>query len=196
VRRRSRWQRPLALGREDRFGSISAETGCQRQVSLAALSRQWLTEYFGNRQPFRDSALKIIRDKTAFHFDRINLAEAAANLAAGENSLYLAQHPANSLYYMGSALVFRAAFAMIADEAAGAANGSHEERVHKGAKIALDDASKANWHMHTLLYGLIRLLIDDVRGQPAENEQQVRINVLDAPAPERVGIPAFIDIGP
>jgi len=28
-----------------------------------------------------------------------------------------------------------------------------------------------------------------------ENQEQVRINVLDAPAPERVGIPAFIDIG-
>ena len=99
---------------------------------------------------------------------------------------------------MGSALVFRAAFAMIADadKAAGAANGSHQERVHKGTKIALDDASKANGHMHTVLYGLIKLLMDDVRGQPAENEQQIRINVLDAPAPERVGIPAFIDIGP
>ena len=44
--------------------------------------------------------------------------------------------------------------------------------------------------------GLIELLMDGVLGQPAENEQQVRINVLDAPAPERVGIPAFIDIGP
>jgi hypothetical protein len=65
-----------------------------------------------------------------------------------------------------------------------------------GTKIALDDANKANWHMHAVLYGLIKLLMDDVLGQPAENEQQVRINVLDAPTPERVGIPAFIDIGP
>jgi hypothetical protein len=158
-------------------------------------SLQWLTDYFGNGQPFKDSALKIIRDKTAFHYDRLNLTEAADNLAAGENSLYLAEHPANSLYYMGSALVFRAIFAMIADKADGAANGSHEERAHKGTKIALDDASKANWHMHTLLYGLITLLMDDVLGQRAENEQQVRINVLDAPPPEKVGIPAFIDIG-
>jgi hypothetical protein len=39
-----------------------------------------------------------------------------------------------------------------------AANGSHEVRVHKGTKIALDDASKANWHMHAVLYGLIKLL--------------------------------------
>ena len=31
-------------------------------------------------------------------------------------------------------------------------------------------------------------MMDDVLGRPAENEQQVRINVLDAPAPERVGI--------
>jgi hypothetical protein len=116
-------------------------------------------------------------------------------LAAGENSVYLAQHPANSLYYMGSALVFRAIFAMIADKADGAANGSHEERVSNGTKVALDDVNKANSHMHTLLYGLIQLLMDDVRGQPAD-EQQVRINVLDAPSPERVGIPAFIDIGP
>jgi len=42
---------------------------------------------------------------------------------------------------------------------------------------------------------LIKLLMDEVRGEPAENEQRVRINVLDAPPPERVGIPAFIDIG-
>jgi hypothetical protein len=158
-------------------------------------SLQWLTDYFGKDKPFKDSALKIIRDKTAFHYDRLNLTEAADNLAAGENSLYLAQHPANSLYYMGSALVFRAIFAKIADKADGAANGSHEGRTITGTKIALEDAKNANWHMHTLLYGLIQLLMDDVLGQPAENEQQVRINVRDAPAPERVGIPAFIDIG-
>jgi hypothetical protein len=152
--------------------------------------------YFGKDKPFKDSALKIIRDKTAFYYDRLNLTEAADNLATGENSLYLAQHPANSLYYMGSALVFRAIFAMIADKADGAANGSHEDRTIRGTRIALEDAKNANWHMHTLLYGLIRLLMDDVLGRPAENEQQVRIDVLDAPAPECVGIPAFIDIGP
>jgi hypothetical protein len=155
----------------------------------------WLTDYFGKRQPFKDSPLKIIRDKTAFHYDRLNLTEAADNLAAGENSLYLAQHPANSLYYMGSALVFRAAFAMIADKAGEVANEDRAERVLKGTKITLDDAAKVNLHMHALLYGLIKLLMGDVMGQPAETAQQVRINVLDAPPPERVGIPAFIDIG-
>ena len=59
-----------------------------------------------------------------------------------------------------------------------AIDGSHEDRVHKGAKIATEDASKVNLHMHAVLYGLIKLLMDDVMGQPAENEQQVRINIL------------------
>ena len=67
--------------------------------------------------------------------------------------------------------------------------------MHRGAQVALDDANEANRHMHAVLYGLIKLLMNDVLGQPAEQEQQVRINVLDAPAPELVGIPAFIDIG-
>ena len=116
---------------------------CGRLEPAHQASLRWLTDYFGKRQPFKDSSLKIIRDKTAFHYDRLNLAEAADNLAAGENSLYLAQHPANSLYYMGSALVFRAAFAMIADMAEAAANDSHEERVLKGTKIALDDAARS-----------------------------------------------------
>jgi hypothetical protein len=124
-------------------------------------SLKWLIDYFGRCKPFKDSALKIIRDKTAFHYDRLNLTEAADN----------------------------------ADKADGAANGSHGDRTIRGTRIALEDAKNANWHMHTLLYGLILLLMDDVLGQPAENEQQVRIEVLDAPAPERVGIPAFIDIG-
>lgn len=45
--------------------------------------------------------------------------------------------------------------------------------------------------MHALLYGLINLLMKEVLGEPPENQQQVRINVLDAPLPEKVGIPAF-----
>jgi hypothetical protein len=180
---------------DERFLQSNPSDVVGRMEPAHQASLDWLIYYFGKGQPFKDSALKIIRDKTAFHYDRLNLTEAADNLAAGENSIYLAQHPANSLYFMGSALVFRAAFAMVADKADAAINGSHEERSHKGAKIATEDASKANWHMHALLYGLIKLLMDDVLGRPAENVQQVRINVLDAPPPEKVGIPAFIDIG-
>jgi len=158
-------------------------------------SLDWLTDYFGIGQPLKDNALKIIRDKTAFHYDRLNVEEAASNFASGENSIYLAQHPANALYYMGSVLVFRAAFTMIADKAQGAVNGSCEDRTREGTRIAMEDAKLANWHMHSLLYGLIKLLMGDVLGHPLEDLEQVRINVLDAPPPEKVGMPAFIDIG-
>jgi hypothetical protein len=59
----------------------------------------------------------------------------------------------------------------------------------------MQDASNANFHMHRLLYGLIRLLMDDLLGAPPKDERQVRIDVLDAPPPSRIGIPAFIDVG-
>src|SRR5262245_32912846 len=42
-------------------------------------SLEWLIDYFGKDKTFKDSALKIIRDKTAFHYDQLNLTEAADN---------------------------------------------------------------------------------------------------------------------
>jgi hypothetical protein len=83
---------------------------------------------------------------------------------------------------------------MIADSAAGSAIGSHEERTIKGANIARQEATTADWHMHMLLYGLIRLLMDEMLGHPAENEQLRMLNVADAPKPANVGIPSFVDI--
>lgn len=56
-------------------------------------SLEWLTDYFDHGQSLKDSALKIVRDKTAFHYDRLNLTEAANNLAAGENSIYPGSAP-------------------------------------------------------------------------------------------------------
>ena len=37
-------------------------------------SLDWLIYYFGKAPAFKDSALKIVRDKTAFHYDRFRLA--------------------------------------------------------------------------------------------------------------------------
>jgi hypothetical protein len=159
-------------------------------------SFRWLTNYFGVEKAFKDSALKIIRDKTAFHYDRLNLGEAGDNLNATENSLYLAEHAANSLYYSGSAIVFRAIFALISAGVEGSQIGSHGDRVSRGVKIALDDAQNANTNMHALLYGLIRLLMDGVVAAPDLAPPQVRINVFNAPAPKEIGIPSFIDVGP
>jgi hypothetical protein len=68
-------------------------------------SLQWLIDYFGKEEPFKNSALRIVRDKTAFHYDRLNLTEAADNLASSDSCVYLAEYPVNSLYQMGSALI-------------------------------------------------------------------------------------------
>jgi hypothetical protein len=159
-------------------------------------SLDWLKGYFGV-DPLKNNSLKTIRDKTGFHYDKnVNLKEAAANLGGGENSVYLAQHPANGLYYVGSALVFRTVFAMIADKAGSSLDESHGDRASRGFEIASEDAKLVNWHMHVLLYGLIEPLLERVVGCPLDSLDQVRIDVSDAPDPEMVGLPAFIDIGP
>lgn len=157
-------------------------------------SLDWLTAYFGI-DGRKQSTIRTIRDKTAFHFDKLNLSEAAVSLANGENSIYLARHPANSLYYIGSALVFRSAFAMIADNARDTSQMSHGERVAAGTKTALEEVQQANRHMHLVLYGLINGLLERVAGTALSNLEQTRIKVAGAPDPEAVGIPTFIDIG-
>jgi hypothetical protein len=150
-------------------------------------SLDWLRDYFGVDPP-KDNALTFIRNKTAFHYDKLNLEQAVSNLAEHENTLYLAQHPANSLYYVGSALVFRTAFAMIADKVNDPAGRSHEERTAEGVRITTEDAKLANSHMHALLYGLIETLLEETLGRPLRTHDQVRINVQDAPNPDAVAL--------
>jgi hypothetical protein len=158
-------------------------------------SLHWLKDYFGVDPLSKDNALTIIRDKTAFHYDKLNLEQSVNHIAERENNVYLAEHPANSLYYVGSALVFRAAFAMISDKALDPAGRSHGERTSEGARIATEDAQQANWHLHLLLYGLIENLLEEMLARPLNTLDQVRINIVDAPNPDRVGLPTFIDIG-
>jgi hypothetical protein len=143
----------------------------------------------------KNNSIRIIRDKAAFHFDKLNLAEAASALAEHENSIYLAQHPANSLYYVGSSLVFRTIFALIADNILDTNQFTHDQRVHEGFRIAIDDAKKANWHLHIVLYGLIQQLFNMVIGRSLTELESTRIRVQNAPDPDHVGIPTFIEIG-
>lgn len=150
-----------------------------------------LIDYFGKE----NNPLRIIRDKTGFHYDKLNLDAALENIEAGENNIYLAQHPANCLYYMGSSLVFRTVYATIADHAQGTKDRNHGERTKEGFGIALNDVKSVNIHMHNLLYGLLQNLLDEVLGCPAESLDQLRINICDAPTPESVSLPPFIDIG-
>ena len=157
-------------------------------------SLEWLKSYFGVENP-RQSALRIIRDKTAFHYDKLNLEPAIDSLAPGESMIYVAEHPANALYYAGSSLVFRTVFSMIADLAQDPAGRDQGERTVAGFRIAIDEVQQANQHLHRVLYGLIKGILEGMPSRPLEPAQQTRINILDAPNSDVVGLPAFIDIG-
>jgi hypothetical protein len=78
------------------------------------------------------------------------LEQATTNLAEHENIVYLAEHPANSLYYVGSALLFRTVFSMIADSAKDTTGLTHEQRSAEGVNITTLDTEEVNWHMHLL----------------------------------------------
>jgi hypothetical protein len=178
----------------ERFLRASPEDPAIRHLTKQATgSLVWLRAYF---EPTRTSAIKIIRDKTAFHYDNLNMIEAVSNLSTKENVVYLAQHPANSLYYMGSSLVFGSLFAMVADGARDTTGLSHGERTNLGFRIATEEIQNANRHVHLLLYELINGLLEVAVGDPLHKLEHTRIRIEDAPDPDHVGLPAFIDIGP
>ena len=154
----------------------------------------WLSEYFGDK-PLKETALRTIRDKTAFHYDKLNLDEATDALTEKESKIYIAEHPANACYYLGSVLVFRAAFAAIADKAIDTSSVNESERVAAGVKIAQNDLNEANMHVHEVLYGLIELLLETAIGGPLDDLEQLRIPVVGAPKPSMVALPMFIEIG-
>lgn len=125
-------------------------------------SLSWLKEYFGSK----DNALATIRDKAAFHYDKLNTKEAITYLAPKEDAIYLAEQPVNTLYYVGSSLVFRALFTRIADTEDRVTVGSRGDRTQQGFNIAIRDASQANVNLHRVLYGLIEILLEKAEGKP------------------------------
>jgi len=163
---------------------------------MAALSPEhrnclaWLERYFASK----DNALATIRDKAAFHYDKLNTKRALAYLAAKEDIVYLAQQPINTVYYLGSSLVFRTLFTMISDNEDGVAIGSRRDRTKEGLDIAVRDASQANVNLHRVLYGLIETLLEKAEGKPLHTLKQDRIDIKGAPDPDTVRLPLFLDI--
>ena len=157
-------------------------------------SLHYLQRYFDPKNK-GSNPLLIFRDKTAFHYEKLNLEQSLPHLADGESTIYLAQHPANSLYYVGTSLVFRAVFAMIYNAVKGTNSLTHAEKMKHGFTLTVEHTSIVNLHMHQLLYGLIRQMLSKAVGKPIESLAQIRIKILDAPDPDQVGLPAFIDIG-
>ena len=83
-------------------------------MRLKPSALNWLRNYFGDRN-YKSSPLKFVRDTTAFHYGGLDFGESLKNLAKGENDIFLAQRPANTLYWIGTALVFRTLYAKIAE---------------------------------------------------------------------------------
>ena len=177
---------------DERF--LKAQPEDKALAGLSELHKQslaWLKNYF----EVKDNVLIFIRDRAAFHYDKLNLEMAVAHHPDNEHTIYLAQHPANSVYYAGSTLVFRTVFALIGEKAPGLENASFETRALEGAKIALKDVQLANYHLHLVLYGLIEFLLETMLGTPLATLHRTRIPIENAPDPDTVIIPTFIDIG-
>lgn len=104
----------------------------------------------------------------------------------------MAQRPANTLYWIGTALVFRTLYAKIA-EAAGHKGLSHGDRVHEGANIVVQDAAVANQHIHIVLYGLIKAQLEIALGDRMKPSGVLSVRGID---PDKVKLPTFVDLGP
>ncbi len=180
---------------DERFLKASPEDEALRSLtSEHKESLQWLKEYFGTAPSLKTNSLSLIRDKTAFHYDKLNLADALDNLAERENTVFLAQHPANTLYYLGSAIILRTLFGKIAHNAGTAVDGPHTDRINEGFRIVIEDAKFANYQMSLVLYGLIERLLEGALGCELSSLDQVWHHIRDVPAPEAVGLPHVIDM--
>lgn len=157
-------------------------------------SEDWLRAYFGYPQP-KLSAIKLMRDKTAFHYQGLDFGQSLKHTGENENNIYLARHPANSNYYLGSVVTFRAIFALIAGIGAGAAvkPSNYDELAVQGADIVARDVREADMHMHNWLYAIIEGLLKIARGGSINPDGVIQITGM--PDPGQVMLPGFIKIG-
>lgn len=178
----------------ERFLKSSPEDPAIAALGDAHKDLDWLKDYFGIA-PLNDTALRTIRDKTGFHYDKLNLDQAVGALTEHESMVYVAEHPANACYYLGSTLVFSAAFAAIADKRVDTSAMNQNERMAAGVKIALDELNEVNHRIHNVLYRIIKPLLEQTAGGSLDNVGRLDILVAGAPKPAMVALPMFIDIG-
>lgn len=154
----------------------------------------WLKDYFGTI-PLKNRTLRTIRDRTGFHYDKLNLDQATSALTEQEGVIYVAEHPANACYYLGSSLIFTAAFAAIADKRVDTSAMNQSERMAAGVEIALADLNEVNLRMHNILYDLIEHRLTQAAGGSFDNLDRLDIPVVGAPRPSAFALPMFLDVG-
>jgi hypothetical protein len=163
---------------------------------------QKLKAYFAPRN--KGNIIKFIRDNAAFHYAGFDYGKALKDLADGEDKIYLAEHPANSLYYIGEAANWRALIQILHDtpEMGIVADAAAEKRLEKSIDEKYRDAfnsinrqiSEVNYQMHLFLYGVIKVVVDRTLGKDWERGQHEMISVSGAPKPYDVALPTLVDM--
>jgi hypothetical protein len=78
--------------------------------------------------------------------------------------IYLAQHPANGNYFLGSALVFWTVFSLVADQIGADSALPFPERVRQGFQGIINAVQEVNAKLQSVLHGLTEYLLDRSAG--------------------------------
>ena len=108
----------------------------------------------------------MLRNNTAFHYAGLDMGRAVKSLMPDEKAFHIARHPTNTLYWVGSAVVFKTIFAEIAVRAKPTETRTYDQSFADGLQLVFDDVNEANFHLPYVLYGLIEGLLEDALGQP------------------------------
>ena len=122
------------------------------------------------------------------------MGQAVKSLTAEEKTFHIANHPVNTLYWIGSAVVFGTIFAEIALKANPTNTLTYGERIQDGFNLLHNDVKEANVHLHEVLYGLIKGLLEDALGHPLDDGDVTTID--DVPTSRQVALSPWVDITP
>lgn len=140
-----------------------------------------LSTYFDQKN--KHNVIKFLRNNAGFHYSGFDYGKSLKDLADGEDKIYLAQHPANSVYYIGEAANWRSLMLLLRDTIAldevhdviegtpaAAAIEAHLENsvdvdYRRGFNVVNRHISYLNFEMHLFLHGVISITIERALGK-------------------------------
>ena len=187
------------------------ETQYQTRLDATALeSFARLKAYFDQKN--KQNIVKFLRNRAGFHYHGFDYGRSLKHVAEGEDKVYLAQHPANSFYYLGEAANWRSLMLLMQDEinldsayeiiedtpVATEVELTLSRDVDEGYRQAFNLVNKhinhVNWQMHLFLYGIISTTIEAALGANwAAGEHEVT-TITGAPNPFDVTLPTFVNM--
>jgi hypothetical protein len=165
---------------------------------------QKLKAYFAPSN--KGNVIKFIRDTAAFHYAGFDYGKTLNDLAEGEDKIYVAEHPANSLYYIGEAANWRALVRILQDMPDATSTASPAGVIEKPLEKSIDEKYREtftvinrhindiNYQMHAFLYGVIKVVIERTLGKDWEHGEHEMIAISGAPNPYDVALPTLVDM--